>query len=177
MRARLVPHAGKRLRLALPLLAIDLFVNGEGSLVPALTPALDAAAPDTAIALPPGLLAQLWLGDRQALRSAPVEGDAGLATALLEALNAFDWVLALEPLLGGVAASRTEQGIQAFFGWREQAHRTAGLALAEYLAHEAAMLANRPQVDAFIAGVDALRERLDRLEARLNRLQTPVESN
>jgi ubiquinone biosynthesis protein UbiJ len=166
IRARLLPHAGKKLRLNLPLLPIDLAINGEGSLLPAL----DAATPDTTIHLPPGLLAQLWLGDREALRAAPVEGDGGLATALLAAINAFDLALALEPALGGIAASRADQGLRAFFGWRQQAHRAAGLALAEWLAHETAMLANRPRVDAFIADVDTLRERLDRLDARLSRL-------
>lgn len=82
---------------------------------------------------------------------------------------------AMDTLLGAIVASRAEQGVQAFAHWREQAHHSAGLALSEYLTHEAALLANRSQVDDFIAGVHALNERLDRLESRIEAGLRPLE--
>lgn len=165
-RARLAGHAGKVLRLALPGINLDLGVDAEGGFTAA--PAEGEAAlhltPDPA-ALP------RWLGGGTLNELFRAEGDGVLAADLARALADFDWVLALRPWLGDIAASRVDAFLRGFAPWRDTALQSAGRNLAEYAVHEAGLLADPQAIRAFVTEVDALREAADRLQARLRHLE------
>jgi ubiquinone biosynthesis protein UbiJ len=166
-RARLAGHAGKTARIELPLGGLG-FSLAEGGV---LNPATADTPSDTTIRLSADVLMRLVLGDRNALKQAGVQGDGLFAADISAALDGFDWALALRPVVGDIAAARADQAIAGFGVWRAQAHEAIGRSLAEYSVHEAGMLASRPAVDGFVAGVDALRDDVARLEARLALLE------
>lgn len=173
-RERLQRHAGKRIILALPLFPLELAVDGEGRFgVPGPeTEADELAGAVSILTLTPQPAAlPKWLTGGTVGDLFSAEGDGLLAADLAKALADFDWVLALRPWLGDMAASRVDQFIQGFSHWRTQAVDAAGRNLAEYAVHEAGVLAEPHAVREFIAGVDRLREDADRLEARLSVLE------
>ncbi len=166
-KTRLVRHVGKCVRLVLPLLPLSLRIEGDGGFV--------AASPEAAadVQLFPDLSAvPQWLTGGKLGDLFRVAGDGVLAADLAHALADFDWVLALRPYLGDIAASRVDQFIQGLTGWRAQAVESAGRNLAEYAVYEQAMLAEPYAVREFISEVDRLREDADRLEVRLSLLET-----
>lgn len=166
-KTRLERHVGKCVRLVLPLLPLSLRIESDGGLVPASP---EAAAD---VQLFPDLSAvPQWFTGGKLGDLFRVAGDGVLAADLAHALADFDWVLALRPYLGDIAASRVDQLIQGLTGWRAQAVESAGRNLAEYAVHEQAMLAEPFAVREFIREVDRLREDADRLEARLALLET-----
>lgn len=166
-RACLARHAGKQLRLRLPLLTLNLRI-AEGGGLAAADPAVE---PATEILLPPELAFALLAGERNALDRARVTGDGVLASDLSAALRDFDWALALRPLVGDIAAARAAQAIAGFGRWREQAHDAIGQALAEYATFETDLLADKTAVRRFVTEVDALRDAAARIEARLALLE------
>ena len=165
-KARLVRHAGKCVRLVLPLVPLSLRIEADGGFVAA---AADSAA-DVQLIPDPAALPQWFSGGRMG-DLFRVAGDGVLAADLANALADFDWVLALRPYLGDIAASRVDQFIQNLTGWRTQAVESAGRNLAEYAVYEQDLLAEPHAVREFIAEVDRLREDTDRLEARLALLE------
>ncbi|KAF0101313.1 MAG: hypothetical protein FD187_3124 [bacterium] len=165
-RARLSGHAGKVLRLVLPGVNLDLGVDAEGGFTAA------PAEGEAALRLTPDPTAlPRWLGGGTLNELFRAEGDGVLAADLARALADFDWVLALRPWLGDIAASRVDGFLRALGPWREQAMTSAGRNLAEYAVHEAGLLADPHAIRAFVAEVDTLREAADRLEARLRLLE------
>jgi len=165
-KTRLVRHVGKCVRLVLPLLPLSLRIEADGGFV--------AASPEAAadVQLFPDLSAvPQWLTGGSLSDLFRVAGDGLLAADLAHALADFDWVLALRPYLGDIAASRVDQFLQGLTGWRTQAVESAGRNLAEYAVYEQAMLAEPFAVHEFIAEVDRLREDVDRLEVRLSLLE------
>jgi ubiquinone biosynthesis protein UbiJ len=175
--SRLQRHSGKSLRLNLPLLPLNLKLDGNGRFSP-LNEAENAEEAKPALSLTPmpGAL-PLLLGDGKLADLFRFEGDDLFASDLSHALADFDWVLALRPYLGDIAASRVEQFLRGFGDWREQATQAAGRNLAEYAVHEQGMLAEPHAVRTFINEVDAVREAVDRLEARLRHLESQPVSN
>jgi ubiquinone biosynthesis protein UbiJ len=169
-RSRLGRHAGKTLCLALPLfpLRLTLVEDGEGGC--RFSPAEAGAETGLTLTPQPAALPR-WItgGTLGDLFSA--DGDGLLAADLTQALGAFDWVLALRPWLGDMAASRVDQIIQGLAEWRIKAVESAGRNVAEYAVHEQALLAEPHTLKEFIAEVDRLREDADRLEARLSLLE------
>ncbi|MDO9226045.1 MAG: hypothetical protein Q8M09_17495 [Pseudomonadota bacterium] len=166
-KTRLERHVGKCVRLVLPLLPLSVRIEADGGFV--------AASPEAAadVQLFPDLAAvPQWLTGGKLGDLFRVAGDGVLAADLAHALADFDWVLALRPYLGDIAASRVDQFIQGLSGWRTQAVESAGRNLAEYAVYEQAMLAEPFAVREFISEVDRLREDADRLEARLALLET-----
>lgn len=166
--ARLQRHAGKTLRLALPLLDLQLALDAEGRFRPAPAPA--EAEPSLTLIPDPAALPRWFTGGSLA-QLFRAQGDGVLAADIAGALAAFDWVLALRPYLGDIAASRVDQLIQGLSAWRQQALEAAGRNLAEYAVYEQAALAEPQAAREFIAAVDRLREDADRLEARLKLLE------
>lgn len=170
-RERLARHAGKRLRLALPALMLNLALDDAG----AFAVAADDEATDLTLTPEPARLPQALLeGDANRLFRA--EGDGLLAADLAQAVAGFDWVLALRPYLGDIAAARAEQWLRGASAWRTQAREAIGRNLAEYAVHEAGLLAEPHAARDFIGAVDALREDADRLEVRLALLENARES-
>lgn len=166
-RARLAGHAGKTLRIILPVAPLDLSLDEEGGFI---------AAPEGAVAdltlTPDPTALPRWLTGGTLNDLFRVDGDGALGSDLGAALAGFDWVLALRPWLGDIAASRVDQFLRGFGQWGRGAAESAGRNLAEYAVHEQALLADPLAIHDFIAEVDALREAADRLEARLKLLET-----
>lgn len=165
-RTRLVRHVGKCVRLDLPLLPLSLRIESDGGFTPA---SADAAAD---VRLTPDLGAfPGWIAGGRMADLFRVEGDGVLAADLASALAEFDWVLALRPYLGDIAASRVDQFLQGVLQWRLKAVESAGRNLAEYAVYEQNLLAEPLAAREFITEVDRLREDVDRLEARLRLLE------
>jgi len=166
-KARLAGHAGKTIRLALPGVNLNLTLDEAG---------VFAAAPGETepnlILTPDPTALPRWLTGGQLNDLFRSEGDGAFAVDLAKALDDFDWVLALRPWLGDIAASRVDMFLRGFAPWRDKALESAGRNLAEYAVYEQAMLAEPHAVQAFVADVDALREATDRLEARLKILES-----
>lgn len=174
-RQRLVRHAGKRVILALPLRPLELAVDGDGRFtVPGPDTEADALAGalSTLTLTPDPAALPRWFTGGTMNDLFRAEGDGLLAADIAHAVVDFDWVLALRPYLGDMAASRFDQALQGFSAWRTQAVDSLGRNVAEYAVHEAGLLADPLAVKAFIADVDRLREDTDRLEARLKLLET-----
>jgi ubiquinone biosynthesis protein UbiJ len=167
-RERLLRHVDKRLRLALPLFPVDLQLDERSRFLPQIE--ASETAPELILTLQPSALPLLLSGGKLA-DLFHVEGDGLFASDISSALADFDWVLALRPWLGDIAASRVDQFLRSALAWRQQAHDDAGANLAEYAVYEQAMLAEPHAVRSFISDVDALREDVDRLQARLNLLE------
>jgi ubiquinone biosynthesis protein UbiJ len=166
--SRLQRHAGKTVRLALPVFPQNLSLDDDGRFFPQIEPA------DTEPALiltPMPSALPLLLGDGKLADLFRVEGDGLFASDISGALADFDWVLALRPWLGDIAASRIDQFLRGALAWRQEAHDNTGRNLAEYAVYEQAMLAEPNATRAFVSDVDALREDVDRLEARLRLLE------
>lgn len=167
--ARLLHHAGKRLRIALPLARIDLAVRADGTFAPAAAAAGETF--DCEIRLPPQVLLALPIRGGEALGMAQVAGDGVLAADLSALLRQLDWAVALAPYLGPVAAARADQALRTLAQRRDEAGEALARSLADYLVHEARLLAEGEAVREFVREVDELREAADRLAARLALLE------
>jgi len=165
-KSRLAGHAGKVVRLALPGINLDLALDETGAFMPAPVESEPAL-----VLIPDPTALPRWLTGGSLNELFRSEGDGVLAADLARALADFDWVLALRPWLGDIAASRVDGFLRGFGPWREKTLDAAGRNLAEYAVHEANLLADPHAVQAFVAEVDALREATDRLEARLKLLE------
>jgi ubiquinone biosynthesis protein UbiJ len=166
-KTRLQRHVGKCVRLVLPLIPLSLRIEADGGFVAASSD----ATPDVQLIPDPSTLPQ-WLTGGKFGDLFRVAGDGVLAADLAGALADFDWVLALRPYFGDIAASRIDQLLQGVMNWRGQALESAGRNLAEYAVYEQDLLAEPEAVREFIAEVDRLREDADRLEARLSLLES-----
>lgn len=173
-RERLLRHVDKRLRLALPLFPVDLQLDERSRFLPQIE--ASETAPELILTLQPSVLPLLLSGGKLA-DLFRFEGDDMFAADLSHALADFDWVLALRPYLGDIAASRVAQFLHGFGAWREQAVQAAGRNLAEYAVYEQILLAEPHAVRAFISEVDAVREAADRLDAHLRLFESLLESN
>jgi len=174
-RSRLLRHTGKRLVLALPFQPLDLTVDDAGrfALPGPETEADEMAGALATLTLTPNPAAlPRWLTGGKLSELFHAEGDGLFAADIAHAVADFDWVLALRPYLGDLAASRVDQALQGFTAWRGQAADNLGRNVAEYAVHEAAVLADPLAVKTFITDVDRLREDVDRLEARLKLLES-----
>jgi len=138
------------------------------------TSAVDTAA-DASISGTPWALFQLLTGDLHAngRAAAQIRGDAEIASRYRElfALARPDLEEELSRVVGDVPARRLSQLAESALSWVRKARRTAGENIAEYLQEESRDLANRPELEEFLLGVDQARETADRIEARLVRLE------
>ena len=167
--SRLMRHAGKALRIVLPVFPLNLVLDESGRFL-ARTEA-DSVAPNLILTPLPGAL-PLLLVDGKLADLFRIEGDGVFAADISGALADFDWVLALRPYLGDLAASRVDRFLRGIMAWRQQAHDDSGRNLAEYFVYEQALLVEPNAARAFIADVDTLREDVDRLRARLMLLES-----
>lgn len=165
--ARLTTHAGKTLRLALPLARVDLAVGPDGRFAAAGKP----KSCNCEITIPPHILAQLPLLGGAALSGARVTGDGVLAGDLSALLRQLDWAVVLAPYVGPTVAARADQALNALGRWQGQAREALARSVAEYLVYEAEVLAEGEAVRDFVRQVDELREGADRLSARLALLE------
>lgn len=165
--APLAQHAGKRLRIALPLARLDFAIDSDGYLRAADT----AQAIDCEVALPPDVLLALPLLGEPALNGVHVRGDGVLAADLSSVFRQLDWAVALAPYLGPIVAARADAALKGFARWYGEARATVAQNVAEYLVYEAQLIAPGDAVREFVREVDALREAADRLSARIALLE------
>lgn len=171
--AGLAAHGGKVAQVVLPPFNLRLAIAIDGHLGRA-----GAEQPTTTtITLGADIPPRLLMGDKDALRSARIEGDGGLASDLMAALDQFDWALALRPYLGDIAAARAAQFFTGFSQWRDQARASLDRNLSAYLNQESGLLVDRLTMRHFVAEVDELRDAAARLDARLAVLEAKAGAN
>lgn len=104
--------------------------------------------------------------------SLTLEGDPETVSdlkTLLGALN-LDAEEALAQVLGDTLAHKAANGARMLGHWAADAADSGTANVAEFLVEEARLLASRPRVERFIAGVDQLRDDAERLRQRIDRL-------
>lgn len=173
-RGLLAQVAGRSLELRLSSTPLRLrFVAGSEG----VTLATSGEAPaDATIEGMPFTLARLALGDpAQSIRAGgtQVAGDAEVAQGFQKLFAAAqpDFEEELSRLTGDVAAHHLANLARGAIDFGRRARDTFAQNVAEYLTEESHDVPLRPEVEAFIAGVDGLREAADRLEARIASLE------
>lgn len=136
----------------------------------------DAPLPDARLSGAPGALARLAAtGDETLLRSRTVRisGDPLVARDFrdLISLAAPDLEEELSRLVGDMAARQAGNLLRGFAGWGLDAADRMSRTVGEYLQEESRDLPARPEVEAFLDGVDDLAGDAARLEARIRRLE------
>ncbi len=171
--ARLAPHAGKSVRLALGSRHITLAIQSGGlvqSSDPAIVPDVSVSVPAAQLRHLPGALRQRDAAALTALLH--IQGDAGLAQVVAELARDLRWDVeqALAERFGDIAALRLMRVAGMLQRGARQAGQHLNENLSEYLAHESGLMASRPAVAHWQAALPSLAQRLDRLEARLQAL-------
>ncbi|MDP2795213.1 MAG: hypothetical protein Q8O25_14250 [Sulfurisoma sp.] len=167
-RARLIPFAGRRARLAMPPFQLDLAIRDDGY--------VEAAAagdvPDVTMTLPADAPLRALQGQEQIIAAARVEGNAHLATELSFVLRNLRWDAEedLSRAVGDIAAHRIMRTAAAFAGWQKQAARNLAENVAEYVSEENPLIARPPDLVAFATEVGELRDKLLQLEKRIDKL-------
>lgn len=167
-RMRLAEHAGKQIRLELPLAIVVLRIAADGDLEPAEP---DDPA-DLVIKLSPLAVAK-WPIDRQAAwREARIEGDMELAqaTSYVMANLRWDYEDDLSRVVGDVAAHRIARAVRHLAAWPAEAGESLARSAAEYFSEERHVLATPLSVEEFAEQVDQLRDAVERLDKRIERL-------
>jgi ubiquinone biosynthesis accessory factor UbiJ len=144
--------------------------------------AVSLADGDVHLVVPMRLLPLLLRGDHTAMREIKIVGSAGFAQTLAEVSQGLQWDFEGELAL---ALGRVAPATVADVGARTLARLGAGgLArmrdirarasqqVAEFVVHEAQVVAHPIQIEDFAARVDALRMRLDRIGKRVGNLST-----
>lgn len=173
-RSLLAQVAGRSLELRLSSTPLRLrFVAGSEGVT--LATAAEAPA-DATIEGMPFTLARLALGDpAQSIRAGgtQVAGDAEVAQGFQKLFAAAqpDFEEELSRLTGDVAAHHLAGLARGAIDFGRRARDTFAQNVAEYLTEESHDVPLRPEVEAFISGVDGLREAADRLEARIASLE------
>ncbi|MBY0439865.1 MAG: SCP2 sterol-binding domain-containing protein [Burkholderiales bacterium] len=166
--ARLEPHAGDVIRLALGATEIDLAVTAGGMVETAAD-----RAPAVTIGVPLSALPRLLARDLQARRSVTVTGNVALAADLeyLFANLRWDMEADLSRIVGDIAAHRIGRAGRAVAGLPGAVGESLARSSRQFLVEERAVLARADEVSAFIDEVDHLRDDAERLESRVARLE------
>ncbi|MCG6877088.1 MAG: hypothetical protein LJE97_18515 [Betaproteobacteria bacterium] len=167
-RDRLVPFSGRRACFRLvPLPDLVLEIDASGHVEPCV-------AEDVALTLtiPPMALPRILARDESALREVRLEGDAGLANAVLFLFRNLRWDVEedLSRVVGDVAAHRMAGAAREIGVWQRQGAERLGQNVAEYLKDEVGLLVHPHEVETFGRQVDEVRDAVERLEKRIRRL-------
>lgn len=171
-RTRLAEHAGKQLRVELPMASVLLRITADGDVESG-----ESAAPhDLMVLLSPNSLAKLPLDRDAAWREAKIDGDMELAAVISYVLANLRWDYEddLSRIFGDVAAYRIARGVRQLSSWPGQAAQSLAQGMGEYLAEERQMLATKLAAEEFTEQVDDLRDALERLDKRIDRLAQRV---
>jgi ubiquinone biosynthesis protein UbiJ len=166
--ARLRPHAGDTLHLALGPSVIAFSVTADG-----LLEAAGERPPAVTIDVPLGALPQLLARDPQARRAVSVTGNVGLAADLeyLFANLRWDVEADLSRVVGDIAAQRIGRAGRAVAGLPAAVGASLARSSRQFLTEERDVLARPEAVAAFVDDVDHLRDDADRLATRIARLE------
>ncbi|HEY7758907.1 MAG TPA: SCP2 sterol-binding domain-containing protein [Burkholderiales bacterium] len=172
LRERLMPFAGRSVRLEVPPLALVLAISAEGELQPSAAPVADASA-----RLSPLTVMRLAAGEEGARSGIDVSGDAALAAALAGVLRELRWDAAedLSRLVGDIAAHRLVRLGQGVLAWQRETLSSLLAATSEYLVEERHVLPGREAVASWAREVDALRDDAERLGQRIDQLQRRID--
>ena len=171
-RARLAEHAGKQVRVELPLVTLLLRIAADGD----VEAGESSAAADLVVVLPPNAAAK-WPIDRQAAwREARIDGDMELAGTISYVMANLQWDYEddLSRVFGDVAGYRIARGLRQLSAWPAQAAQSLAQGVAEYFSEERHVLATRLCVEEFTEQVDELRDAVERLDKRIDRLAQRV---
>jgi len=168
LRERLVPFAGRSVRLEVPPLVLVLAINAEGELQPSGAAAVDASA-----RLSPLTVVRLAAGEEGARSGVEVAGDTALAAALAGVLRELRWDAAedLSRLIGDIPAQRLVRLGQGVLAWQREVLSSLLAAASEYLVEERHVLPGRAAVASWAREVDALRDGVERLGQKIDQLQ------
>lgn len=171
LRERLLPFAGRSVRLETPPLALVLTIDAEGHLQAA------AGEVDATARLSPLTVARLMVGEEAARSSVEVTGDAALAAAVSGVLRELRWDAAedLSRLIGDIPAERLVRLGGALLAWQRQTLVSLTTAMGEYLVEERRVFPSRSAVATWAREVDALRDSAARLAERIDRLHSHVD--
>lgn len=162
-REKLQAYVGRTIELRLGALTLTAQIDEHGRFV-----AVDHATPPDAT-LRVGLSSLLNRADPANLQTVRIDGDAALAADVGRLLRALKWDFEddLSALAGPVAGRFLAQGIRAFDGWARRAGHSLGRQIAEYVSHEARMIAHADALEDFSARVSETRDAVERLEKRI----------
>ncbi|HKY01787.1 MAG TPA: SCP2 sterol-binding domain-containing protein [Burkholderiales bacterium] len=175
-RERLLPFAGKRLRVHTALADLLLQIDAEGYVRAGQA---DAGAVDLELDLPLDAWFALLRKDEAAMRAIRIRGDTEMAAALQFLFLNVRWDMEedLSRVVGDVAAHRVMEGGRAFMQWQRDSAQRLGDNLAEYWREEAHLLTPRAEVESFIAATADLRDALARLEKRIEKFESGLPPN
>lgn len=163
--ARLRPHAGRAVRLRLPLAAAVLAIQADGSVAPA-APDMRADA-----ILTPNPLAWLVAADPAARFVAGGE-DAALARELAEIFSVLRWDVEedLSRIVGDIAAHKIATTGKDVLAWHKHAAETIARSWVEHWQEESPLLAPPEEARALAGEINELHERVERLAQRIKQL-------
>ncbi|WP_035059663.1 ubiquinone biosynthesis accessory factor UbiJ [Andreprevotia chitinilytica] len=165
-RGELARYHGRVIRLEFPVIAATLTIDEHWRWQKSTADA------EATLTLPLAFFITFAFDRTAAQKQLKLAGDADLAAGIGRVLGHVRWDAAeeLSQFVGDVAANRLVWlagkvgGIPGAIGSRMFVH------LIEYWRDEAPLLANKPDVQAFLHDVDALRDDVARLEKRIERL-------
>jgi ubiquinone biosynthesis protein UbiJ len=172
LRERLLPFAGRSLRLEIPPLTLVLAIGADAELQPS-----DAATVDATARLSPLTVLRLAAGDERARSGVDVSGDAALAAALGGVLPELRWDAAedLSRLIGDIPAQRLVRLGEGVLAWQREALSSLLAAASEYLVEERQVLPGREAVANWAREVDALRDDAERLSQRIDQFERRID--
>jgi len=185
-RERLAPHAGRRVRVLLPLGSAPASATGSPLSSPGspawkfdfsidetgLLAAESFAEADVDIELPADAPLRALRGQEELFRGVRLRGSAELAEVLNFVLPRLRWDIEedLSKLVGDIAAQRLVQGVRGFADWQRETVERLGQNVAEYLTEEQPLLAKRADLALFSADLAQLMRSLQELEAHVQRV-------
>jgi ubiquinone biosynthesis protein UbiJ len=174
-REKLREHSAKTVLIHAGPLDVCLSVTAVGLVQPAAA----STAPQLEVKLAPGPLLSVLRGEKNALKSAEVHGDAEFAADVMFLANNLRWDVEedLSRIVGDIAAHRMVADTQRILAWERDARGRLAASVGEYLTDEAAVLAVSSAVQSFNGDVDRLRDDVARLEKRLQRLASDGPGN
>ncbi|MBV8047139.1 MAG: sterol-binding protein [Paludibacterium sp.] len=168
LRAELAELAGRRVALALPPIAVSGVITAEGWL------AASAGEPEATVRVKPvAALTAQWAGRTPDFADLELSGDAELAQRFGHVAGQLRWlpVEDLSRVLGDAGAHRVEGWARGLAGFKGEVAARLMDSWIEHLRDEVPLLANKRDVEHFVAAVDTLRDDAERLEKRLARLE------
>lgn len=161
---RLRAHAGKSMRLLAGALDLSLRIDTNGKISETSTGSPNVTVTVHAADLPRLVRAT----ESERLEYIRIDGEAALAHVVADLARHLRWDIEdeLAALIGDIPARRVVGALKSLVaGARTGAARMAEN-VAEYIAHEARMVVDRPSFEAFARHLQQLEHRLDQLEVR-----------
>lgn len=180
-REQFAPYAGKTVRLATPLLALELRVRDDGLLeaLPLPAVAVESDAPSAAhtfdvtiTAAADALPAFAQGGQAAAMKHVRIDGDAEFASTIARLAEHLRWEPEedLASLIGDAPAHQLTQSARAALTQTRRAARNLLESALEYVLDEDPQLVRRTALEQMSDELVSLRDTLARLEKRIDRL-------